>query len=168
MKSLSILKTLINIYYYLMIVAFAFGLITAPILLLTQEKFDISFLGDTIDLSGVVIWKSIVALILVGSILFLYFKSIQLIKNSVDHISKGAYFTTHIAGNFKKIGKLFIIIGIGATIVKTIIILLLKSEIGFKLDATLFIFIILGLFFFFLSEAFENASQLKEENELTI
>lgn len=168
MKSLSILKTLINIYYYLMFIAFGIGFIAAPILLLTQKKYDISFLGDTIDLAGIEIWKSIVALLLIGGILFLYFKSIQLIKNSVDHISRGAYFTEYVVGNFKKIGKLFIIIGIGVTIVKTVITLLLESQIGFSLDSTLFIFIILGLFFLFLSEAFEKASQLKKENDLTI
>jgi len=168
MKSLSILKTLINIYYYLMLIAFSIGLITAPILLLTQKKYDVSFLGNTIDLTGIAIWKSIIALILIGGILFLYFKSIQLIKNSVNHISKGAYFTEYLAGNFKKIGKLFIMIGIGATVAKMVITLLLESQIGFSLDSTLFVFIILGLFFLFLSEAFEKASQLKKENELTI
>lgn len=168
MKSLSILKTLIHIYYYLMLVAFAIGLITAPILLFTQKKYEISFLGDAIILTNVPVWRSIVALLLIASIFFLYFTSIQLIKKSVDRISKGSYFTNYITGNFKKIGKLFIIVGVGTTLVKTIISLLLKSEIGFSLDSTLFIFIILGLFFLFLSEAFEKANQLKEENKLTI
>ncbi|WP_299212433.1 DUF2975 domain-containing protein, partial [uncultured Dokdonia sp.] len=64
--------------------------------------------------------------------------------------------------------KLFIMIGIGATVAKMVITLLLESQIGFSLDSTLFVFIILGLFFLFLSEAFEKASQLKKENELTI
>ncbi|MFC4635155.1 DUF2975 domain-containing protein [Dokdonia ponticola] len=168
MKSLSFLKTLINIYYYLMLLAFAIGLITAPILLFTQKKYDISFLGTTINLTDITLWKSSIALVLIAIIFFLYFRSIHLIKNSVDHISKGAYFTEYIIGNFKKIGKLFIGVGIGATAVKMVITLLLESQIGFSLDSTLFIFIILGLFFLFLSEAFEKASQLKEENELTI
>lgn len=168
MKSLSILKTLIHIYYYLMLLAFAIGLVTAPILLFTQKKYEISFLGDTIGLTGITLWKSIIALLLIGTIFFLYFKAIHLIKKSVDHISKGAYFTNYMTANFKKIGRLFIVIGIGATTVKTLIMLLLESKIGFNLDTSLFIFIILGLFFLFLSEAFEKASQLKKENELTI
>lgn len=168
MKNISILKTIINIYYYLMVVAFTLGLISIPILLFTNGKYDISFLGDTINLNNLDVWKSIVALILIGSIFFLYFKSIKLIKNSVDHISKGNYFTPYIINNFSKIGKLFIVIGVGATIVKVIVKLLLESQISFSLDSTLYIFIILGLFFLFLSNAFDRAKTLEEENELTI
>ncbi len=168
MKSLSILKTLIHIYYYSMLIAFGLGLIITPILLFTRKKHEISFLGDTIILTGVTTWKSIVILALIGSIFFVYFRSIQLIKKSVDHISTGTYFTAHIADNFKRIGNLFMVVGIGTTLVKTIIPLILKHKIGIRLDTSLFIFIILGLFFLFLSEAFEKANQLNEENKLTI
>ena len=51
MKTLSTLRTLINIYYYLLIIALIFGILSFPILLFTDKKYNLEVVGTKLDLS---------------------------------------------------------------------------------------------------------------------
>jgi hypothetical protein len=86
----------------------------------------------------------------------------------VDILATGVYFTQMVISNFKKAGNYFIAIGIGATIVKIIVDLLVLSELKINIDGGMLVFILFGLFFMFLSEAFAKAQTINEENNLTI
>ena len=70
--------------------------------------------------------------------------------------------------NFKKIGILFLICGFGELIGKMVSSLLLLSKFHLKLDSSVVLFIVIGLFFMFLREVFKEAKTTKQENELTI
>jgi hypothetical protein len=65
-------------------------------------------------------------------------------------------------------GTLFLICGIGFSVVNIILKLLLENRLSVGLDSSLFLFVITGLFFLFLSEVFKVAKDAKEENDLTV
>lgn len=168
MKNLAILRKLISIYYYLMVILFTIGLITIPFLLYLGKKTEVSFLGDQININSLSSIKAAIVLLLIGSLYLLYLLSIRLIKTTVDTLAIGEYFTQKVISNFKKIGSYFIAIGIGATVVKIIVGLLVLSELKINIDGGMLVFILPGLFFMFLSEAFAKARSINEENNLTI
>jgi hypothetical protein len=168
MKTITVLKTLINIYYYLMIVALVAGFITIPLLLFTNQPYTMSLFGNQIDIGELSIGKSITVITLLGLVLYFYFRAIQVMRNTVKELVVGQYFSERVITNFKKMGTLFLICGIGFFVVNIILKLLLENRLSVGLDSSLFLFVITGLFFLFLSEVFKVAKDATEENNLTI
>ena len=168
MKTINILKTLINIYYYLMIIAFVAGVITIPLLLFTDQPYTMSLFDRQIDIGQLSSGKSILIVLVLGTVLYFYFRAIQLMRNTVKKLAEGHYFSERVIVNFKKMGTLFLICGIGFSVVNIILKLLLENRLSVGLDSSLFLFVITGLFFLFLSEVFKVAKDAKEENDLTV
>ncbi len=168
MKAITILKKLITVYYYFMLIAFVLGIIVLPILFFTNHSFEISFLGAKIDISTLSLYKGLAVSALFVALYYFYFKAIYLIKMSLNHLASGNYFSETVIYNFKKIGKLFLICGVGEVIAKIVIGLFINSKIGFEADSSFFLFLIMGLLFMFLSEVFLKARGLQEVNDLTI
>ncbi len=167
MKAINILKRLINIYYYLLVLVIIVGILTIPLLIL-KKKYIVKFLGEEVDLNTLSSLNMVIVLILVATLWFLYFKAIKLLKHSVHELSEGHYFSKLAIGNFKTIGILFLICGLGEIFAKIILNLILKNSFRLGIDSSVVTFLIMGLFFMFLSEVFLKGSQLEEENELTI
>ncbi len=168
MKAITILKKLITIYYYLMLVAFVLGVIIVPILLFTNQSAEISFLGTKIDIGALSLYKGLAISALFVILYYFYVKAIYLIKMSLNDLGSGHYFSKTVIDNFKKIGKLFLICGVGEVLSKLIIGLFIDSKIGLEVNSSFFLFLIMGLLFMFLSEVFLKARGLKDENDLTI
>ena len=168
MRKLNILKALINIYYYVMIIAFIAGFITIPLLLFTKQSYKISPFGHQVDIGALSGVKSILIVIVLGLVLYFYFRAIHLMRITIKELEEGHYFTDGVIANFKKMGTFFLISGIGFFLFNIILKLLLESRLSISLDSTLFFFVIVGLFFMFLSEVFKVAKDAKEENDLTI
>jgi len=168
MKAITILKKLITIYYYLMLAAFVLGVIILPILLFTNQSSEISFLGTKIDIGALSLYKGLAISALFVILYYFYVKAIYLIKMSLNDLASGNYFSETVINNFKKIGKLFLICGVGEVLAKIIIGLFIDSKIGLEADSSFFLFLIMGLLFMFLSEVFLKARGLQDENELTI
>lgn len=168
MKTITILKTLINIYYYLMIVALVAGFITIPLLLFTNQPYTMSLFDRQIDIGQLSVGESILIITLLGLVLYFYFRAIQVMRNTVKELVVGQYFSERVITNFKKMGTLFLICGVGFFVVNTVIKLLLENKLSVGLDSSLFLFVITGLFFLFLSEVFKVAKDATEENNLTI
>lgn len=169
MKTITILKKLITIYYYLMFIALGLGAITSMIYLFTRNSsFEIDFLGNSIDLQSVSTVSFIAVICLIGSLYLLFFMAVYYIRETLNDLSEGKYFTSLVISNFNKIGKLFILCGIGSVLVKFILGLILNFSLRVGIDSALVLFIITGLFFMFLSEVFAKGKHLKEENDLTI
>jgi len=99
---------------------------------------------------------------------YLVIKAFYYIKISLKDLSVGDYFSPIVISSFKKGGILFLACGFFKIIIKIIIPFILKEEFSFKFDTSIFLFLIIGLLLLFLSEVFNNASQLKQENGLTI
>ncbi|MFH6767550.1 DUF2975 domain-containing protein [Gaetbulibacter aquiaggeris] len=168
MKTINILKKLITIYYYLMIIGFVGAIISLPLLLFTNQSYEITFLGSKVDLGVLPLHKSLITLILVGTLYYLFFRAVRLIKLSLKDLSEGNYFSILVILSFKKIGTLFLICGFGSAIVKLVLGFLLANILKVGVDTSWVIFIIMGLFFLFLSEVFSKAGELRRENDLTI
>ena len=103
--------------------------------------------------------------------LFIY--TIYVLSKLIRDFCSGKLFTRFQIASLKIIGQLIILITIFQGIVNFATPLIIKGEgrigieIGFSFGSFWFILAI-GLFFIFLSKAFENAKKLKEENELTV
>ncbi|WP_338732455.1 DUF2975 domain-containing protein [Mangrovimonas cancribranchiae] len=169
MKTIKLLKTAIDIYYYLMLIALVFGIITLPILLFTNQSYQVNmFDSEPIDLGMLDTLETLIIVVSMIAVLGIYFVAIRLIKQTVDIMSHGNYFSDDVIINFKKIGRLFIVCAFGFSVLKLLINLVLFSQFSININSTFMIFLIMGLFMMFLSEAFASAKQMKEENNLTI
>lgn len=168
MKTIKLLKRLIDIYYYLLIIVMIAGLVTVP-LFLSGEKYNVRFLDENIDLNALTMVKSILIIMLIVVLWLFYFKAIRALRFTVLELSKGRYFSRLVVYNFKRVGRLFLICGIGEIIAKAVLFFILSTgtyRIG--IDTSVLVFIIMGLFFLFLSEIFAKGKQLQDENNLTI
>jgi hypothetical protein len=112
MRSINILKKLISLYYYVMIIGFVGAIISLPLLLFTNNSYEISFLGNKVDLGLLPLYKSLITLLLVGTLYYLFFRSIRLIKLSLTDLSEGNYFSPLVISNFNQIGILFLVCGL--------------------------------------------------------
>lgn len=168
MKSLAILRKLISIYYYLMLIIFAIGMIVIPYRISIREKTEIMFVGDVIDLTQLSSLKINTILLSLGGLYILYILAIKLVKDTVDKLSTGVMFTMEISRNFKNIGIYFLVIGVCGAVIKVLIAIIALRQINISIEGTMLVFILFGLFFMFLSEAFAKAKAINEENDLTI
>ncbi|MEP1488953.1 MAG: DUF2975 domain-containing protein [Algibacter sp.] len=167
MKTISTLKKLINFYFYFLV----FGFIAIPIAAIihfNNDTFTSIFFFKDYDLSnshrGVIL-----TIILIGELIYYQFiKVVYLLKNSLNDLSDGHYFSDLIVHNFKKIGRLSIIWGVVFSVYEFLSRFLIVHEMRLVINNTLLISIITGLFFMFLSEAFAKANLAKQENDLTI
>ncbi|MEY8849883.1 DUF2975 domain-containing protein [Psychroserpens sp. XS_ASV72] len=169
MKTVKLLKTCIDIYYYFVMIAMVLGLLTLPILLFTTGSYEVNlFDSQTVDIGHLGTLKTLVLIVLMLVIFGVYFYTIRLIKKTVDVMSKGNYFSDYVIANFSRIGKLFIICAIGFSLIRFAFRLIVSSTFSFGINTAFFILLIMGLFMMFLSEAFNQAKRLKNENDLTI
>lgn len=167
MKTLSIFKKLINFYYYLSIVGFIAGVIALPILFHYDKIKKIDFI-ENYDISDLSIGGFLVMLIIALFFYYQFIKAIHLFRNCFKDLCNGNYFSGLVISNFKKIGIAFLIGGIGLSVYKFILRLLLVNDIKLGINNLLLLSLIFGLFFMFLSEVFAKAKLTKEENDLTI
>ncbi len=147
---------------------FAIGMIVIPYRLSTHKKMEMIFSIDAIDLNYLSSLQTNIILLYLAGIYILYILAIKLIKDTVDQLSKGVFFTTEISRKFKNIGRYFLVIGIYGSIVKWLIDLIAFSRMTTNIEVTMLVFILFGLFFMFLSEAFAKAKSINDENDLTI
>lgn len=167
MRSIKVLKKLINVYYYILAIVLIGGVISLVVRLITGKSIAPKFLdGDM--LFEIRSFKVISIMLLWFLLFYIYFKAISLLNKSLDDLSNGNYFSSLVITNFKKTGILFLICGFGELIGKAISNLLFFSKLHLGLDSSVVLFIIIGLFFMFLSEVFKEAKMTKQENELTI
>ena len=167
MKTIVILKKLINFYYYLSLLGFIFLIIVTPILYFKGVKLPITSMED-FNVSNLSTGKFICIYLISATIYFYFFKAIHLFKNSLKDLSVGKYFSELVTNNFKRMGTAFLICGFSFSGFKIILRLALLSDLRFGIDNSLVLLSILGLFFLFLSEVFANARATKQENDLTI
>jgi len=167
MKTISALRKLINFYFYLLTLGFIIVTIILPVLFY-QDKVDKLTIFDELDFSNLHLGEFLIIMFFVAIIYFQFIKAIYLLKKCLNDLSNGKYFSELVITNFNKIGKLFLFCGIGFSVLKFVLRILLLNDIKIGLDNSLIFSIIVGLFFMFLSEAFKKAGNLEEENELTI
>ena len=175
MKTISILKKIITVYYYFAIFGFLVVTIGFPIVFgIKKNKVDVeeplklAIFDMKLDGSEMSIGQFVVIIIIGAAILFQFLRGIHLFKKCLNDLSNGNYFSELVVSNFKKIGQCFLIFGFGQWLFKIVVQLIIANDLNLGLDNTLFLSLILGLFFLFLSEAFAKARDTKQENDLTI
>lgn len=167
MKTIEVLRKLINIYYYLLLFVLVGIVIFIVIMIQQGETTDLKIL-EGYDTSSLSIQK-LMAVIAVPTVIYILFvRAIYLLKGTLKDLSEGNYFSELITNNYKKIGKLILICGVSYAVFKFVIRLLLLNDIKFGIDFSLITPIIIGLFFMFLSEVFTKARLTEQENNLTI
>lgn len=167
MKTIKILRKLINIYYYLLLFVLVGIVIFVSILFQKGETIDLKII-EGYDTSSLSIQK-LMAITVVPIVIYLLFvRAIYLLKSTLKDLSEGNYFSELIINNFKMIGKLILICGVSYAVFKFVIRLIILRDIRFGIDFSLITPIVIGLFFMFLSEVFTNARETKKENDLTI
>lgn len=170
MKSISIIKKAINIFYYLFILTFAFESIKFMYYLILGnfDKLNPKFINDVInytDTSGIL---TIVSNIIGLGLIYLFVLVIENLRLSTFELEQQNYFNDVVINSFKKAGGLLLIFAVIQLVSKFIFPVLLNTS--FKLTSGHFpIFhVLIGLFFIFLSDVFKKAKKVTEENDLTI
>jgi hypothetical protein len=148
------------------LVASVFGIVT--FFVTRNSKMNPKVLGINVDFSQLSYSKIMIVIGVITALYFVYIKAIYLLKNSLDDLSSGNYFSLLVINNFNKIGKLFLISCVVEFVGRIVLRVLLEKKIGIELDSSVFLFLIMGLFFLFLSEVFAKARGFKQENDLTI
>ncbi|WP_299902528.1 DUF2975 domain-containing protein [uncultured Aquimarina sp.] len=167
MKPIYILKKLINFYYYFVGFGLGISFISLVYRFFVPKMINPHFLeSDTLYSSNSI--KVVIIQLLYLGMLFIFFKSIELLTKSLSDLSEGNHFSPAVIKNFKNSGKLFIMISIIEISAKIFTNLFLENKLIFEIDTSIILFPIIGLFFLYLHEVFSKARTLQNENDLTI
>lgn len=171
MKQPVLLKTILDICFFLLIIKLASAVIGTGFLLISKEiPIPIIVNGEAItQISTFLTTYLLGEIIIAGLSVYAIFKLRKLIRN----FFKGKLYTLFQIHSLRLIGRLILIITLLTTVLEFGAALLISEQlrIGLKMDSTFgsFWFVLaLGLFFMYLATIFEQARILKEDNELTI
>ncbi|MEP0263130.1 DUF2975 domain-containing protein [Dokdonia sp.] len=168
MKNISTLKTIINVFYWLLVLSFG-GTILALL--------GINFAGFFTSGEGLSIfsifnsWQFLLIFIPLLVLYFLFIKGVHHLRATMPLLSTGDLFAEKVSGHFSKAGKLFSIVGVLGILFQLIVPLIASSKMKVSLDFTTIscvFLMIIGLFFLFFGEVFQKAKMIQEENDLTI
>ena len=170
MKTIQPLKTLINIFFYLL--CFSAFIYFSSLILYFMPPFE--FLPDGLLKTHTDIDNDTVLYVftVVFTFAFIFFvKGIYHLRKTIPILIRGDYFSEDISKQFQLSGLLFIIVGIVSLIVHIESQVYLNSMVWFGIDNQIYTFIfliIIGLFFKLFSLVLKEARIAKEENDLTI
>lgn len=168
MRRLSILKTITYIMFRLALVAIVF---TPAIVFMTiMMPKDVPFKFSNKLLENSSFWEQAISYVMVYIGFAFQVYALYLFDKTLDLFKKRIIFDDKVIRNFDQMGKA-IVIGYFIMYIPFLFLALTNSPIEINLQ---FMFndslLILGLGFFFmvLSEVFQKAKNIKEENELTV
>ncbi len=171
MKQPILLKTILDICFILLAFSFLGAVIFFTLTLTQGESFyPITVNGNVLtEFTPLTIILVSAELIIGGLILYTVFILRKLVRNFL----KGKLFTRFQIATLNMVGQLIILITIAQGIIDFLGKILIDSTVGINLGVEFsfgsFWFILaIGLFFIYLSKIFQNAKDLKEENELTV
>ena len=171
MKPPILLKTVLDICFFLLLLSFCSALfLTAMTTVFGNEFTPIELNGQTISELTPTALTVIFAELFIGGLLVY---TIYILRKLIRNFFKGRLFTRYQIASLNLIGQLIIVITLGQGLIDFIATIFLEAklrlgiEINLSLTSFWFIFAI-GLFFIYLSRIFDNARIMKEENELTV
>ena len=186
MKTINLLKNLINLLFWGMIVCSILGFIAVLFLFFSPESLPVMFQGYRMLFETDFPWQIWIAPLsyIIGFILFII--SIFYLKRCLKPFQENQFYSEVVIDNLKKSGRLFIIIVLGTSLTRIIAAFAFSTYANISLiggsfgsghtfAAVLsaignvnFFLLIIGLFLLVFSSALENGKLLKEENDLTI
>ncbi len=182
MKTIKILKVLINILYVLLIAVFGLGVAFLIAVLFFNEQLPF-FLQGYKMLFTMFNWKLFLIPFTTVINFILFVIAIYFLRKCIKPFDTSEFYSIVVIKNLKRAGGLFVFIGISTIVFRLIAILYFQNQMpvingytGLKttgaitssVDISVLFLIIIGLFFLLFSKAFANAKELKQENELTI
>ncbi|KAF2518873.1 DUF2975 domain-containing protein [Flavobacterium salilacus subsp. salilacus] len=172
MRRLWLLKSLIDIVYFFAIIGIIFGLpmIFMIAVMPNEVPFDIAVSKNGEIVENKTSWEIIVSMfiIYIGYAFQVY--AIYLFRKILVLFRKRIIFDVSVIKNFDQMGKA-ILIGYVTILLPVIFFALTSSHVEVKLNFMIndsFLIPGIGLFFIVLSEVFQMAKDMKEENELTV
>jgi hypothetical protein len=167
MKKLNFLKSIIDFIWIMSLITYPLIIISALMLLLDQDKFDIPirFLNTAVDMSTIYGKIAITITVLNGGLL-LY--AISLFRKLLTNFKKRIIFDDETCHLLNLIGRV-VICGAIINLITNFILKLSSAAFRIEFGNEPFLYLMtLGLFFTVLAEVFTIGKRLKEENELTI
>jgi len=186
MKTIQILKTLINTLYILMLITLGVAILFLITLLFFADFLPFYLQGYRMLFSNLFSIKMFIGPSLIAINYLLFILAIFYLRKCINPLSKSDFYSVVLYKNLNKSGKLFTFIGVSTILIKIISALIMSSvmqqiipDLGNSLiiylgiiisafELTSVFLIIIGLFFMMFSKSFENAKELQLENDLTI
>lgn len=186
MKTIKILKLLINIIFWGMIVFSGLSIISFILLFFFEESLPIFLQGFRMLFNSSFPWQVWIAPIATVFGFVLFIMAIYFLKKCITPIQEQRFYSEEVILNLKKSGRLFIIIAAGTSIIRIIAVFVFNdfanamvtgvnfggwTMVGAILSAIggiNFFLLIIGLFLLVFSSAFEDGKLIKQENDLTI
>lgn len=166
--SFKLLKGILNIaLFFSSALWFIFFLILVGIILGVDGSFGLHRVAEDLDLTSIEAKLALVIYILVayGAIIYI----IHILRKLVISLDSGNLFTKFQCAGFNLVGQLIIWLVILSAIIEFVMKLIFTSKLEVKTSFPDFwLFLALGAFFIVLSQVFEKARLMREENELTV
>ena len=170
MKSLNLLKTLIDLFLFFSILGGLAVIIVVPMKLLNPD-LDIPISIKGVEVAGSD-WLSIIVIVLSGIGAFFFIYAIFLLRKVLLLFIKREIFTDIVIGYFKTIGKCIIAAAVLTSVPMFFYNMIQRNNIGIEFTGggfdSLLLSTSLGLLFIVIGEIFQKAKNLQEENELTV
>jgi len=186
MKTIQLLRTLINILFYTLIAVFAIGFTFFIILYFFPESLSMPLRNFSMLFNQPFGWKMYLIPMLTMINFTLLIIAVFLLKRGTTSFLKSDFYNENVTTSFKKAGSIFIFIGVSTIIVQLFTVLYIQNfvynmaQVGTNyllsmlnilaaaIDLKSTFSIIIGLFFLLFSKIFEHSRKLEQENELTI
>jgi len=170
MKSLNLLKTLIELFLFFSVLGGLAVIVVVPLKLINPE------LDIPISIKGVEVtggdWLSLLVIILaaIGAAFFIY--AIFMLRKVLQLFLQNEIFTDTVISHFKVIGRCIITSGVLTSVPMFFYNMIQRNNLGIEFTSggfdSLLLSVSLGLLFIVIGEIFQMAKNLQEENELTV
>ncbi len=169
MKSLQILRTLVDIFLFYSIIGALTALFIVPFILLDPSaEIPVTIKGTEVIGDD---WLSIIVIILGAISAFAFVYAIYTLRRVLILFSKNEIFTDKVIAYFKTIGKFIIISSLLSSIPLFIYNVIHRKAVRAEFSGgfdSLLLSVSLGLLFIVIAAIFTRAKMMKEENELTV
>ena len=151
MKPIKILKSAINIYYYLLCLVIILGMFKIPFSIMRGEVKTLkpTFFGVKLDYSSISYLEIIISLIIPAILLYCFYHAILNLKECLPDLDSGDYFSNHIIKKFRKTGVFFLACSIVELSGKVIYKIMFKGQLSFEIDTSMILFFIMDYFLCF-------------------
>jgi len=169
MKSLNVLKSLIDLFLFFSILGGLAILVILPIKLINPSlDVPISIKGGEIAGSD---WLSVLVILLLGTGTLLFIYAIVVLRKVIKLFMRNEIFTNGVIVHFRTIGKCIIASALLTSLPMFFYNLITEVSLGIEFTGgfdSLLLSVSLGLLFIAIGEIFQKAKNIKEENELTV
>lgn len=182
MKTIKILKVLINILYILLLIIFGLSALLLIAVVFFSDYLPWFLQGYRMLLTSFD-WKLLLIPFSTVINFVLFTLSVYYLRQCIKPFITSDFYSEIVINNLKKVGRLYVFIGVSTILIRLIAILYFQSRMpqvqgysGLKtvgaltssMDITTIFLIIIGLFFLLFSSTFENAKEFKKDSDLTI